>query len=458
MNHDRYCLAYLVGHRQFSEGVQGLAWVGYPKSYAGGVCQRYTKVGDSSSSYNTGIVTTNNYGRVSPISKLILTFAHEIGHNFGSSHDTEASCQPGGAQGNYIMYPYLTPGNLANNDEFSSCSKDSIAKNVDAVIYEKGSNKRNCFTDIAQPFCGNGIKEEGESCDCGFADECAAAGDRCCVPGGQSGGCNFVPGATCSPSNGICCDGNTCNLLSPEAASQRQCRPPGECSAAAYCTPTSDTCPNANAKPDGTLCWENSKVCMSGECAASLCSVIKDNQGNPYQECQEEIPENDKDLGKYCNLACRPPSSTICINSAVVFSPEVDAPFWNYLARYRNSTNQPIKLGAGTPCNNYKGYCDVFYKCRNVNPKGAFASLFALLQGDQEATTPAQWLVKYWWVVAIAAVVFVIAALMLTQLLARCCLKSTNPKKHDKRRCGDACKRTFCPCAKSKVHESENAN
>ena len=27
---------------------------------------------------------------------------------------------------------------------------------------------------------------------------------------------------------------------------------------------------------------------------------------------------------------------------------------------------------AGTPCNNYAGYCDVFQKCREVDPAGKF--------------------------------------------------------------------------------------
>ena len=35
-------------------------------------------------------------------------------------------------------------------------------------------------------FCGNGIKEKDEECDCGFSDECASV-DPCCTPQGGQG-------------------------------------------------------------------------------------------------------------------------------------------------------------------------------------------------------------------------------------------------------------------------------
>ena len=37
----------------------------------------------------------------------------------------------------------------------------------------------------------------------------------------------------------------------------------------------------------------------------------------------------------------------------------------------------------GTPCNNYQGYCDVFQKCREVDPSGPLATLRKLLLSEQ---------------------------------------------------------------------------
>ena len=37
-----------------------------------------------------------------------ITFAHEVGHNFGSPHDETMSCKPGeqgDKSGNYLMFP-----------------------------------------------------------------------------------------------------------------------------------------------------------------------------------------------------------------------------------------------------------------------------------------------------------------------------------------------------------------
>ena len=55
---------------------------------AGGVCERHKDYPESgarvSKSLNTGIVTVINYGKAVPARVSQLTFAHEIGHNFGS--------------------------------------------------------------------------------------------------------------------------------------------------------------------------------------------------------------------------------------------------------------------------------------------------------------------------------------------------------------------------------------
>lgn len=55
---------------------------------AGGVCERYKTIREQGrtvqKSLNTGIVTLINYARRVPPRVSHLTFAHEVGHNFGS--------------------------------------------------------------------------------------------------------------------------------------------------------------------------------------------------------------------------------------------------------------------------------------------------------------------------------------------------------------------------------------
>ena len=100
-------------------------------------------------------MTTLNYGRTVSVLTTSLTWAHEMGHNFGSQHDETSDCinQPGG---NYIMYPQATDGSQTNNRLFSPCSITAMS----AVIDVKGAGPEGCFearTGVA--FCGNGIVE-----------------------------------------------------------------------------------------------------------------------------------------------------------------------------------------------------------------------------------------------------------------------------------------------------------
>ena len=55
---------------------------------SGGICEKYKEYAENNhkiwKSLNTGIVTLINYNSPVPPKVSTLTFAHEIGHNFGS--------------------------------------------------------------------------------------------------------------------------------------------------------------------------------------------------------------------------------------------------------------------------------------------------------------------------------------------------------------------------------------
>ena len=74
IDHSAFCLAYRFTYRDFANGVLGLAYVAQ-QGAIGGIC---------SNNLNTGIVTMLNFGRRVPENVNVLTFSHEIGHNFGS--------------------------------------------------------------------------------------------------------------------------------------------------------------------------------------------------------------------------------------------------------------------------------------------------------------------------------------------------------------------------------------
>lgn len=85
MNHESVCEAFLFTDRDFEGGILGLAWIGDGDgNAAGGICDKYNDYNGKKRSYNTGVVTMKLYGRFTPPRISEITFAHELGHGFGS--------------------------------------------------------------------------------------------------------------------------------------------------------------------------------------------------------------------------------------------------------------------------------------------------------------------------------------------------------------------------------------
>ncbi|KAF2363411.1 Disintegrin domain [Trinorchestia longiramus] len=387
-DYDSFCLAYMFTYRDFEGGTLGLAWTGDLKN-AGGVCEKNGHYRGSLKSLNTGIVTLLNYGKHVPPAVSHVTLAHEIGHNFGSPHDPEhdTTCTPGGEDGNYIMFARATSGDKLNNNKFSPCS----LKKINSVLNSKARDSKGCFTFPQASICGNGVVEAGEECDCGWEEDCT---DQCCFPmvtNPRKGHrpCELRPHKICSPSQGPCCT-HECTLKEGD-----KCRDDNGCRDTAFCDGQGPQCPPSINKPNKTIC--NSEfVCYRGECTGSICLAYG------LESCQCQRAAGDPET-KSCELCCKlPGEGQPCLSS---FD-------WNVYPY--NIPDMYAK--AGTPCDDYKGYCDVFKKCREVDPSGPLATLRKLLLSDESLASLQEWLQQHWWAVTLLLLAILVLLLVIVRI------------------------------------------
>uniref|UniRef100_A0A1B6G4V0 ADAM10 endopeptidase n=1 Tax=Cuerna arida TaxID=1464854 RepID=A0A1B6G4V0_9HEMI len=387
-NYDAFCLAYMFTYRDFEMGTLGLAWTGDLKN-AGGVCEKNGHYRGSMKSLNTGIVTLLNYGKHVPPAVSHVTLAHEIGHNFGSPHDPDI-CTPGGEDGNYIMFARATSGDKKNNNQFSPCSLNSI----NPVLNAKARSPKGCFTEPQAAICGNGVVEEGEQCDCGWEDDCR---DSCCFP--QRGypppdepPCHLTPNSLCSPSQGPCCT-SECQLKFGD-----KCRDDNGCRDSSFCDGRGPYCPPSINKPNKTVC-NDEFVCFMGECTGSICLAYG------LESCQC-IPQPHELPTKACELCCKMPGEDQpCLSSFVWNSAPYDIP---------DMFSKP-----GTPCNDYNGYCDVFQKCREVDPSGPLATLRKLLLSEESIASFKRWMLDRWYYAALIFALVVLILVLSTRLFGK---------------------------------------
>ncbi|MEQ2251453.1 Disintegrin and metalloproteinase domain-containing protein 10, partial [Ilyodon furcidens] len=401
-NHDDYCLAYVFTDRDFDDGVLGLAWVGAPSGSSGGICEKSKMYSDGKrKSLNTGIITVQNYASHVPPKVSHITFAHEVGHNFGSPHDSGAECTPGESKsqdkkekGNYIMYARATSGDKLNNNKFSVCSIRNISQ-----VLEK---KRGCFVESGQPICGNGLVEPGEECDCGYSDQCR---DLCCYDANQPDNkkCKLKPNKVCSPSQGPCC--------TPECSYKgrsEKCREESECAHQGMCSGISAQCPTSEPKANFTACHGETQVCLNGGCSGSIC----EKYGLEACTCASQDGKDETELCHVCCMEKMNPNTCSSTGS-------------ERLARFFNK--KVTTLPAGSPCNDFKGYCDVFMKCRLVDADGPLARLKKAIFNPELYENIAEWIVAHWWAVLLMG----IALIMLMAGFIKICsvhTPSSNPK------------------------------
>ncbi|KAJ8249170.1 hypothetical protein GJAV_G00231920 [Gymnothorax javanicus] len=401
-DHDDYCLAYVFTDRDFDDGVLGLAWVGAPSGSSGGICEKSKMYSDGKrKSLNTGIITVQNYASHVPPKVSHITFAHEVGHNFGSPHDSGSECTPGESRspdlkekGNYIMYARATSGDKLNNNHFSGCS----IRNISQVLEKK---RGNCFVESGQPICGNGLVEAGEECDCGYKDQCS---DQCCYDADQpETKCKLKPGTVCSPSQGPCCTADC-----KHKSNMEKCREESECAHQGMCNGASAQCPTSEPKANLTACHGDTQVCLNGGCSGSICEKY-------HLEVCTCASVDGKDETELCHVCCQERMMPNTCSST-------GSDKWSqYFSR------KVITLQPGSPCNDFKGYCDVFMKCRLVDADGPLARLKKAIFNPELYENIAEWIVAHWWAVLLMG----IALIMLMAGFIKICsvhTPSSNPK------------------------------
>ncbi|KAG0267158.1 hypothetical protein BG011_008449 [Mortierella polycephala] len=236
-----------------------------------------------------------------------LVIAHEIGHGFGAVHDCNQQTCPtfstGGANqqccplsssvcdagSKYIMNPSeSTPTKI-----FSPCSIKTICGTIKSTAGSclKPPGTRQTQSSEAN-ICGNGLKENGEECDCGSPEECAK--DPCCD--GKT--CKLKNGAVCDDLNDDCC--LDCKLRSAGTVCRKAI---SECDTEEVCTGVNATCPPDIRIPNQTPCKgtgnDTGLTCANGLCTSRDLQCQQQDRKGITKQCG---------ASSTCDLRCNDPN------------------------------------------------------------------------------------------------------------------------------------------------------
>lgn len=269
----KFCLHHLISEFADPTGILG-------RAYTAVLC-RGTFGGRKA--YNTGITSgIDTHGRMLPSLLSIFVYAHETGHNFGSTHDPDNyECAPSDERGGkFLMWSYAVSGESPNNRRFSNCSLRTIGRQIPARCFRARSR--------LVGFCGNGLVDSGEECDAGAhgLDDL----DKCC-----DSHCRLRSFAECSERNSECC--SKCKV----ASAGTLCRSPGyflTCAKKSYCTGNSTVCPPSETEADGEKCGP-AHVCYQGICESPCKTATSTSEkGEIFLPCS--CKQTLKHLCMYC--------------------------------------------------------------------------------------------------------------------------------------------------------------
>jgi len=197
-NFAQYCLGLLFTNRLFKDLVLGLSWRGNPRpGGVGGTCQQRARYREDGKTYSFNALFISMRSRQQsriPLRMAILNLVHELMHAFGAKHDPEErkDCTPKDVEtnGRFLMSKYSNNGRKHNHEVLSPCTKESV---VQCLASE---DRTRCMKPVDSAYCGNGLVEEGEECDCGDEFQCLTA-RSCCPP--PTGGEDLQPCRLRSP-------------------------------------------------------------------------------------------------------------------------------------------------------------------------------------------------------------------------------------------------------------------
>ncbi|KAB0348762.1 hypothetical protein FD754_013619, partial [Muntiacus muntjak] len=145
---------------------------------------------------------------------------------------------------------------------FSNCSVEDFVHFISKPKSQCLQNQPRLDPTYKVAVCGNGDVEEGEQCDCGGQEACAARPSQCCNPDT----CRLQPGSACD--TGPCCE--ACAFI-PKG---QICRGSiDECDLHEYCNGSSAACQEDFHIQDGHPCGQNQWLCVGGICVDGIKNV-----------------------------------------------------------------------------------------------------------------------------------------------------------------------------------------
>lgn len=165
-------------------------------------------------------------------------------------------------------------------------------------------------------------------------------------------------------------------------------------------TGNSANCPESENKADWTYCNEYSQVCQQGFCTKSLCMKVGQAPGD-WEECFVSMPDQltIKQKKQLCYVSCRKKNGTDSRCYSTFENLIISNPLY-VLRQEINTLKQSsggVKLAPGSPCNNYKGYCDMSSTCRFPGNETSEQDLEDKLDSEKAPGNMKSWISEYWW-------------------------------------------------------------